>query len=362
MSDTFSRCSKIDMNGEPRSPSSIPAISTRSAGANEVLRSKNRRRDDQIRKKVEQELTKRPRTAVGHTSFRNDRQSSKNTVSSLQPNPAIILVETAKIYQASQLMAAKRTDAVLAVSENGELVGILTDKDIAFRVVAQQLDVRNTTVKDVMTANPMTVYDKGSRNEALNIMISRRFRHLPVIRDEFEDGATSVVGLLDITKCVFERLDDLEKKVNEDASIINAMEVLERRGNMHSDRVVTLRNEHECPDIASVMKKNESSDGENSFPSVSVKASVREAAQVMKNFHSTAVLVCGTPDGPDKVAGIFTTKDIVLRVIAASLDPNVTSVVRVMVFFLLNQTPHPDFVPPTATILDALKKLHGMLF
>ena len=111
-------------------------------------------------------------------------------------------------------------------------MGILTDKDIAFRVVAEGLDVRSATVAQVMTANPIFVYDKGSRNEALNIMISRKFRHLPVMTevDEYEEDSTfasQVIGLLDITKCVFERLDDLEKKVLEDQSIMTAMEVLE---------------------------------------------------------------------------------------------------------------------------------------
>lgn len=51
----------------------------------------------------------------------------------------------------------------------------------------------------------------------------------------------------------------------------------------------------------------------------------------MRAVHGTAVLVLGTPDGEDKVAGIFTTKDIVLRAIAANLDPTTTSVIRVMV-------------------------------
>lgn len=94
------------------------------------------------------------------------------------------------------------------------------------------------------------------------------------------------------------------------------------------------------------------------FPGISVKASVREAAKVMKQYHSTAILATGTPDGEDKIGGIFTTKDIVLRVIAASLDPNTTSVIRVMVI-CINKTPHPDFVQSDATILDALKKLHA---
>lgn len=66
-------------------------------------------------------------------------------------------------------------------------------------------------------------------------MTQRKFRHLPVIADlsaeyvEDEDAPSSaVVGLLDITKCVFDRLDDLEKKVNEDNNIIQAVETVKR--------------------------------------------------------------------------------------------------------------------------------------
>jgi CBS domain-containing protein len=328
-------------------------IPTRQSDPNQVMRSKNKKRDEAIRKRVEQELTKRTNKKRNNSDHSNQKKSSKGTVSSLRPAPAIIILETAKIIQAAQLMAAKRCDAVLAVNQNGNLVGILTDKDIAFRVVAEGLDIRTTSVQDVMTPDPIAVHDHGSRNEALNIMISRRFRHLPVISDgdldENEDGGTSVVGLLDITKCVFERLEDLERKVNEDQSIISAMEVLERRGSVNADRVDTMRNEHECPTISSLLKKINNERG--SFPAIPVKCSVKDAAKMMKLYHSTAVLAQGTPDGADKVAGIFTTKDIVLRVLAASLDPNTTSVIRVM-------TPHPDFVNSDASILDALKKLH----
>jgi 3-dehydroquinate dehydratase len=165
-------------------------------------------------------------------------------------------------------------------------------------------------------------------------MVSRRFRHLPVVTAATDDNdrANSVAGLLDITKCVFERLEDLEKRVNEDQSIISAMEVLERRGNVNSEHAVSVRMTHACPSIAFVLNKMRG-EGADPVPSVTVKSSVRDAARVMKATHSTAVLVL---DG-STVSGIFTTKDIVLRVIAAALDPVTTTVVRVM-------TPHPDFV------------------
>jgi CBS domain-containing protein len=193
-----------------------------------------------------------------------------------------------------------------------------------------------------MTRNPIAVYDHGPRNDALSTMISRKFRHLPVISstddDENEDaetsnspmpngGATNVVGLLDITKCVFERLDDLEKKVNEDANIVAAMEALERRGQIALEHVGVMKSQHGCPQLHSVLATE---GGTDVLPEVSPKSSVREAAKVMKELHQTAILVLS--EGSDeKLAGIFTTKDIVLRVIAANLDPERTSVIRVMV-------------------------------
>jgi CBS domain-containing protein len=81
---------------------------------------------------------------------------------------------------------------------------------------------------------------------------------------------------------------------------------------------------------------------------VSVRTSVKEAAALMKANHTTAVLV--TDQG--SITGIFTSKDVVLRVIAAGLDPSNCSVVRVM-------TPHPDFAPLDMSIQSALRKMHG---
>jgi CBS domain-containing protein len=75
---------------------------------------------------------------------------------------------------------------------------------------------------------------------------------------------------------------------------------------------------------------------------------VKEAAALMKENHTTAVLV----QDQGSITGIFTSKDVVLRVIAPGLDPANCSVVRVM-------TPHPDFAPMDMSIQAALRKMHG---
>ncbi len=120
--------------------------------------------------------------------------------------------------------------------------------------------------------------------------------------------------------------------------------------------VDALRDRMAQPDLTSVMETRKPP------PTVSPRTSVRDAAKLMKERRTTAVCVMEAPGSSavsgmsngnvPKIAGIFTSKDIVLRVIAAGLDASRCSVVRVM-------TPHPDTAPPTMVVQDALKKMHS---
>lgn len=98
------------------------------------------------------------------------------------------------------------------------------------------------------------------------------------------------------------------------------------------------------PDLGSIL------DARTTAATVGVKTSVRDAAKLMREKRTTAV--CVVEGDGKKIAGIFTSKDVVLRVIAAGLDSKTCSVVRVM-------TPHPDVALPTLSIQDALRKMHG---
>lgn len=100
------------------------------------------------------------------------------TVSALRPTPALTVPQHISVADASQLCAAKRTDCVLVVDEDEHLCGIFTAKDLAFRVVGDGLDPRNTPVSQIMTPNPMVTRDTTSATDALQTMVSRGFRHL----------------------------------------------------------------------------------------------------------------------------------------------------------------------------------------
>jgi CBS domain-containing protein len=84
------------------------------------------------------------------------------------------------VARAAQRMARKNVGAMLVVDDE-TLVGIFTERDVVFRVVAKGLDLRATRVADVMTRSPTTI-DPGERfGYALCVMHERGFRHLPVV-------------------------------------------------------------------------------------------------------------------------------------------------------------------------------------
>ncbi|KAI9321595.1 hypothetical protein BX666DRAFT_1903855 [Dichotomocladium elegans] len=298
-------------------------------------RQRQTRKDEAIRKKIEQELSKK---RGGPGRIRHTKKVA-GTVSALRPAQALTVRENILVMEAAQLMAAKRSDCVLVVDEGEHLSGIFTAKDLAYRVVATHMDARATTVSDIMTRNPMCVTADTSAQDALNLMVSRGFRHLPVCNDEGD-----IFGLLDITKCLYEALNKMERAFGSSRKLYDALEGVEKEWANSPVQFVqymdALREKMSCPDLTTVL--------DNAAPvQVPVKANVRDVATLMREHHTTAVLVMDHGG----LAGIFTSKDIVLRVIAAGLAPETCSVVRVM-------TPHPDTAVPTTSILDALKKMH----
>ena len=86
-------------------------------------------------------------------------------------------------------MADHRVGAVAVVAE-GTLKGILTERDIVFRGVAQGLASDSATAEDVMTRDPVTVDIDDAISDALAAKLGDAFRHLPVM----ENGA--LVGIL----------------------------------------------------------------------------------------------------------------------------------------------------------------------
>jgi CBS domain-containing protein len=76
------------------------------------------------------------------------------------------------------------------VEENGNLVGIVTDRDIALRVVAAARDPKKTQVGEILTEHPVVVLPDDPLADALELMASHQVRRLPVVDDK------QLVGML----------------------------------------------------------------------------------------------------------------------------------------------------------------------
>jgi len=95
------------------------------------------------------------------------------------------------VRQAARLMREKKIAAVL-VMDGERLVGIVTERDMTVRVVAAGLDPDATPISEMMTADPDTLAPSDTASDALRMMKSRNYRHLPVV-----DGGT-VVGMVSV--------------------------------------------------------------------------------------------------------------------------------------------------------------------
>lgn len=296
-------------------------------------------RDEAIRRKINTTLQKRGAGDLGKT--RQTRRPPPGSVLSLRPSAPLTMKLSTTVYEAAQFMAAKRENCVLVTDDDDTVCGIFTAKDLAFRVVGSGLDSKAVTIDQIMTRNPMCARTDTSATEALNLMVSKGFRHLPIMDDNQD-----IAGVLDITKCFHEAMEKLERAYKSSRKLYDALEGVQiDNGSSQTAQIInyveTLKQRMEGPDLDSVLD-------ESTTPVfVSVKTNAYEAAVLMKERNTTAVLVTEN----NHITGIVTSKDIVLRVIAAGFNPKICSLVRVM-------TPQPDFATHTTTILTALHKMY----
>ncbi len=97
----------------------------------------------------------------------------------------------ASVHQAATLMTAHGVGA-LPVVHDDRLVGIFTERDLVNRVVTPRLDPELTTVSQVMSTNPKVITFEQTLCDALRLMQTHSFRHLPVV-----DGQR-VVGIISL--------------------------------------------------------------------------------------------------------------------------------------------------------------------
>jgi CBS domain-containing protein len=102
---------------------------------------------------------------------------------------------SAAVYDAIKLMADKQIGAVV-VTENEAIVGIMTERDYARKIVLMERSSKTTPVREIMTTSVRYVHPRHSAEECMALMTERRMRHLPVIDDNRLVGMISIGDLV----------------------------------------------------------------------------------------------------------------------------------------------------------------------
>jgi CBS domain-containing protein len=116
----------------------------------------------------------------------------------------------ATVYEALQQMAEKNLGALI-VFEGERLVGLISERDYARKVVLKNKFSRETSVAEIMTRNVVTVSPDKNLEECMELITNHRVRHLPVVEDDRVIGIISigdvVKGLIDHKQFIIEQLE-----------------------------------------------------------------------------------------------------------------------------------------------------------
>jgi CBS domain-containing protein len=130
------------------------------------------------------------------------------------PPPTVSPAST--VREAVAVMERSRGGAVVVV-DGARLVGVLSERDVMLRVVGAGRDPDTTPVAEVMTADVATVSPETSMVSALELMVERHVRHLPVLAD---DGA--VWGFVSIRNLLQSHVEFLADQLRSLESFITA--------------------------------------------------------------------------------------------------------------------------------------------
>lgn len=121
----------------------------------------------------------------------------------------------ASVFDAIKMMADESIGSLVVLDENEGLVGIVTERDYARKVIVKGRSSGDTRVADIMTTDVLTTSCEHTVNSCMEIMTEKKLRHLPVV----EDGrVVAMVSIGDLVQAIIadqqEEIEHLEQYIS----------------------------------------------------------------------------------------------------------------------------------------------------
>jgi signal-transduction protein with cAMP-binding, CBS, and nucleotidyltransferase domain len=141
------------------------------------------------------------------------------------------------VYDALRIMANKDVGALL-VMEGENLIGIISERDYARKIILLGRTSRQTKVKEIMSSPVITIHPDQTIDEAVEIMTDRRVRHLPVSDDGLH--VLGVVSIGDLMRCTIyyqkQKIRNLKHDISKQNEAIAELEETLGRKYEHRNR------------------------------------------------------------------------------------------------------------------------------
>lgn len=119
-----------------------------------------------------------------------ERALVEETIAAIQTRPYVEVSPDHSVHQALQVLSGLRISSLLVVQAR-RLVGVFTERDTLQRVASRYREIRSMQVADVMTCDPVVVYETDPAATALGAIVAAGYRHVPVL-----DLQEQVVGVI----------------------------------------------------------------------------------------------------------------------------------------------------------------------
>jgi CBS domain-containing protein len=124
------------------------------------------------------------------------------------------------VYQAIEMMAEKNAGALIVLDDEGQLAGIISERDYARKVILKNKSSRDISVSEIMTIEVVFVREQSSIDHCMALLIEKEIRHLPVVSGTTHITPIAMLTVGDLLKIIIDEqtstIEELESYIMEE--------------------------------------------------------------------------------------------------------------------------------------------------